>query len=465
MLGRTGFLDIAHAAMDLDAQRGDLDADIGRPGFRYRRQQFLAALGRGALVGVLCVLGHVRRHGAGHADGPRGRDLGFHQRQGALDIRVMDDGVRRRALGIDGTALLAVLGIGQRLLESALGNADALHADIQTRRIHHREHAAHAGILTADQPAGRAGIFHGAGRRAVNAQLVLDPDGTQIVARAVRQDFRHDEERDTLRTLGRARRPREHQMDDVLRAVVFAPGDEDLLAGDRPAAVRIRFGPGAQRAHIRSGLRLGEVHRGRPLAGEQLAQIQFLLLVSAVSDQRLDPAIGEHRAETEGQVGALDHFQHGHAQRARQTHTAQLGRELQPLPAAFDELRIGRRKAGRRGDGTILELAVFGIADAIERREHILGQLGRLFQNGRRQIGGEIREGTRRLQPLNSRYLFQREAHFIQRCAICHGRPPSSFFCGRNITRLPADANPETVFCPARDVVWLFGRADSGHIL
>lgn len=62
MLGRAGFLDITHAAMHLDTQRGDFDPDIGRPGLGDRREQFLAPLGGRLLVGVLGMFGHVRRH-------------------------------------------------------------------------------------------------------------------------------------------------------------------------------------------------------------------------------------------------------------------------------------------------------------------------------------------------------------------------------------------------------------------
>ena len=40
MLGRAGFLDIAHAAMDLDAEARHLAADIGAPGLGQRSQHF-----------------------------------------------------------------------------------------------------------------------------------------------------------------------------------------------------------------------------------------------------------------------------------------------------------------------------------------------------------------------------------------------------------------------------------------
>ncbi len=66
---------------------------------------------------------------------------------------------------------------GEQLLSpiiiKAIGDPDTLDTDIHARRIHHREHAAHAGILVSDEPARRAGIFHGAGRRPVDAQLML----------------------------------------------------------------------------------------------------------------------------------------------------------------------------------------------------------------------------------------------------------------------------------------------------
>ena len=63
------------------------------------------------------------------------------------------------------------------LLGRALGDADALQADREARVVHHREHAGEAAVLLADQLADRAAVVaidHRAGRRAVNAELVLD---------------------------------------------------------------------------------------------------------------------------------------------------------------------------------------------------------------------------------------------------------------------------------------------------
>ena len=45
VLGGAGLLDVAHAAMHLDAGRGDLDAEVGAPGLDHRGQQVGPALG------------------------------------------------------------------------------------------------------------------------------------------------------------------------------------------------------------------------------------------------------------------------------------------------------------------------------------------------------------------------------------------------------------------------------------
>ena len=57
VLRGAGLLDEAHAAMHLDAERGDLDADVGRERLGDRRQQ------RRALVRGLARASSLRRCG------------------------------------------------------------------------------------------------------------------------------------------------------------------------------------------------------------------------------------------------------------------------------------------------------------------------------------------------------------------------------------------------------------------
>src|SRR5439155_25224238 len=136
------------------------------------------------------------------------------------------------------------------------------------------------------------------GRAAVDAQLVLDGDATHVVARAwaavvVDQDLGHDEQRDALDTLRRARRAGQHEVHDVVREVVLAVSDEDLLAVQPKAPIGLRHGPRPYRRKVRAGLRLREVHRAGPFAAHELGQVAALLRLGAAQLQRLDGAVRE----------------------------------------------------------------------------------------------------------------------------------------------------------------------------
>src|SRR5262249_40325994 len=139
-------------------------------------------------------------------------------------------------------------------------------------------------VLLADQVAYRTAVIavreHRGGAR-VDAELVLDRDATDVVARAqsavlVDEELRHNEEGYTLDPRKRIRRAREHEMDDVVGVVVLAVRDEDLLAEELVRAVALRHGAGAYRGQIRPGLRLGQVHRAGPRARDHLLEIALL---------------------------------------------------------------------------------------------------------------------------------------------------------------------------------------------
>ncbi len=86
-----------------------------------------------------------------------------------------------------------------------------------------------------------------------------------VVARAVFEKLRHQEQRNALGARRRIGQPRQHEVDDVVGEVVFAIGNEDFRAGDAIAAVACALGLGAQRADIGAGLRLGELHGAHPV--------------------------------------------------------------------------------------------------------------------------------------------------------------------------------------------------------
>ena len=105
----------------------------------------------------------------------------------------------------------------------------------------------------------------------MDAELVLDAAAEDVVACTeaavgIDQEFRHKEKRQAARASRRIRQSRQHEMDDVVREIVLAIGDEYLGAEDAVGAVAGRFGARLQSVQVRAGLRLGEVHRPHPLA-------------------------------------------------------------------------------------------------------------------------------------------------------------------------------------------------------
>ena len=133
------------------------------------------------------ALGAVERDRGRVADGARGLGQRPHGHQHAPDVGMGDDRRRFRRRHAGGAALPAFARIGERLLGGALGDPDALQADGKPRVVHHGEHAGHAAVFLADEIADRAAMVaedHRAGRRGVDAELVLDRMRAHVVAGA-----------------------------------------------------------------------------------------------------------------------------------------------------------------------------------------------------------------------------------------------------------------------------------------
>ena len=278
-----GLLHEAHAAMHLDAERGAIHAAIRAPRLDDRGQQRDPRLG-------LRVAGHaepVQRRARLQRQQPAGEGDGADLRQHPRHVRVSGD--RTAALHP-----LRRIGLGERQRPRALRHA--LHADAQARRVHHGEHGVEAAIRLADQLRLGAVEQHDAGGRGVDAELALDAAAAQRVALPVRQHLRRGEERDAARPWRRVRQPREHEVQRVLRQVVLAPGDVDLLAVQPVAAVTRRLGAGADLRKVAARLRLGQAHGAGPLAGDEPRQPRLGLLRRRVALQRLDRAGGEQGA-------------------------------------------------------------------------------------------------------------------------------------------------------------------------
>jgi hypothetical protein len=213
-----------------------------------------------------------------------------------------NDGSRLRRVHCRRATLAALAGISKCLLGCAFRDTDALQTNGEPRAIHHREHAAHPGILFTDEKSdGASGVaeHHRTSRRAVNSKLVLDRVRAHVVARAERtvgpqQEFGNEKQRNPARARRGIGQPSQYEMDDVLSEIVFAEGDEDLLSLDSIRTVSGAFGAGAQRTNVGTGLRLGELHRAHPFAAHELVQIGTLECFAAMSVKRIDGGHCEH---------------------------------------------------------------------------------------------------------------------------------------------------------------------------
>ena len=184
---------------------------------------------------------------------------------------------------------------------------------------------------------------------------------------------------------------RENEMDDVLRQIVLAPSDIDLLALDailaRVFAVFDEVGGRAQRADVRSGLRFGEIHRSRPFTAHQLGQIFLLELGRAVMLERFDRADTQHREQVERHIGCSEILEHVAGQREGQALAAKLCRTRDRVPALFDIVLIGCGEAVGQRDNSVLELCALEIANPVQRRPFTRGEFADTTDDGLDHVG------------------------------------------------------------------------------
>ena len=253
MLRRPGLLDEAHAAVDLHADRRRLVADVGRERLGDRGQQRGAIGGGRPFARGVAAGGEVERDGGQAADAARRLDVRLHRHQHPLDVGVLDD--RAHAVAVGPAALAALPGKSQRLLIGALADRHTLRPDCSRAAFIITNIAARPRFSAPTSQAFAPSVEHDAGRRAVDAELVLDPGAAQVVALAERaivvdEEFGRQKQGQAARSRRRVGQAGEDQVDDVLGHVVVALGDEDLLAEQAIASVVGAFRPGPRPASM-----------------------------------------------------------------------------------------------------------------------------------------------------------------------------------------------------------------------
>ena len=239
-------------------------------------------------TGLVGGAGEVGGDRGGEADGPRRLDLGLHQHQRAAHVRMVEE-PRRIGAGPGRAALLALQRVGQRLLVGPLGDGDALHADLQPRGVHHHEHRRQARrwARRPARPWRPRNSMTQVGEAWMPSLCSIEPQAQRRwPRRASRPRSPAASARGTARCRampGGASGRRASTRWTMLSAMSWSPQVMKIFwPVSRQPPSPSRLGRVVSAPRSRAGLRLGEVHRAGPLAGDQLRQVERLLARVAV---------------------------------------------------------------------------------------------------------------------------------------------------------------------------------------
>ncbi len=252
----------------------------------------------------------------------------------------------------------------------------------------------------------------------MDAHLVFERVDEDIVAGAertigVHQEFRDEEERDAARSGRCIRQAGEDEVDDVVGGVVFAPGDEDLLAEDAVGAVIAAFGAALQRPDVRTGMRLGQIHRAGPFAGDQLRQVGLLQFRRAMGAERLDCTHRQRRAEREGGGAGIPHFEGRDIEQDGQPLPAEFFRPGQAVPAAGDPFLIELRPAIRGFHLAIDQAGTLPVADLGKRGDFFGCETAGFVEDRIDEVFAEIAEDAAIQRILQTSDMLQGESDIL----------------------------------------------------
>ena len=317
----------------------------------------------------------------------------------------------------------ALGGISNRGLRRALANFNTLKTNIQPRIVHHREHRAYPAHFGADQMPGTRVIIakcQHARRRSMDTELMLNRNTAHIVAAAIGADFGHQKQRNPLRPRRCTGRAGENEMDDILRQIMLTKGDVNLGAFDQEATIALRRRGGAERADVRTRLRLSQVHRPRPFAGHKFGQIIVALFIAAMLGNRLNRADRQHRAERERHVRSAQILKHHRCECKGQSLPAERFRPVKRSPTTLYISLISLAESRRHRDRAVLPLRAVLITDPIEWAPFAVRETPRTLKDGINHIRRGSGEALSCGEFINPRHGFKNEALFGNRGGISH---------------------------------------------
>ncbi len=190
-------------------------------------------------------------------------------------------------------------------------------------------------------------------------------------------------------------------------------------------AVALRHRAGAHGRQVRAGLRLGEVHRSRPHAGDHLVQVGLLQRVAAVAFDRLDRALRQQRAQVERHVRRMPHLLDRGGDELRQSLAAEFRALGESVPAVLAELPVRvAETCGRLHRAVVQALGAFLVARPVERVQHVGRELRGLVQHRCHDVGGGLVVTRQRRDLVEAGQLGHHEMHFgKRRLILAHGGP------------------------------------------
>ena len=173
------------------------------------------------------------------------------------------------------------------------------------------------------------------------------------------------------------------------------------------------------RSRPRSVPHCGSVRHIVPVqcAARELAEVEALLLFGAVRHQAFVGAVRQAGIHRPGLVRRIEHLEQALVDDVRQALATERRVAAQRGPAAFDVLRVGVLEAGRRLHFVrrLVEHAAFGVADRIERQQHLARELAAFLEHGIDRVGVDIGVGRQRLELVDgTEHFVEHELHVPQ---------------------------------------------------
>ena len=204
-------------------------------------------------------------------------------------------------------------------------------------------------------------------------------------------------------------------MNDVLREIVLTRGDKYLCARNLVRAVAGRNRARLYKPEIGAAMGFGQAHRPGPFPGHHFRQIKVLEIVAGVGFDGFVGTVRQARIHAEGHVGRAQKLLGRETYGVRQALAAILRGAGEARPAGLSVKIVGFLEAAGRADNAVFKGASLGVALLIERLQHRLAKLRRLFENAGDEIrGGVLETGQGRKLP-RVENLIQNKAILIKR--------------------------------------------------